>query len=51
MKDKKISQYMADIGKKGGKRRLKTMTAEERKAQAAHAAKERWAREVKREQT
>jgi len=44
MKDTKISQYLASIGKKGGKRRLKTMTAKQRKEQAARAAKARWAR-------
>jgi hypothetical protein len=44
MKDKKIAEYMASIGKKGGKRRLKTMTATQRTQQAARAAKARWAR-------
>lgn len=42
-----ISQYMAQIGskggKKGGKRRLKTMTADQRRAIARKAAKARWA--------
>lgn len=41
-----ISAYMADIGRKGGKiggkRRLKTMTKEERKKIASRAAKARW---------
>jgi len=41
-----ISEYMAAIGRKGGqiggKRRLTTMTAKERKKIAAKAAKARW---------
>lgn len=41
-----VSAYMAAIGKKGGKiggkRRLKTMTAEQRKKSAQKAAKARW---------
>jgi hypothetical protein len=41
-----ISQYMAAIGRKGGqiggKRRLKTMTKEQRSRVAAKAAKARW---------
>jgi hypothetical protein len=41
-----ISQYMAEMGRKGGKiggkRRLKTMTAEARSLVAAKAAKARW---------
>lgn len=41
-----ISEYMAQIGSKGGKiggkRRLKTMTAEQRKKAAQKAAKSRW---------
>jgi hypothetical protein len=41
-----ISRVMAEMGRKGGKiggkRRLKTMTAEERKAIAVKAAKARW---------
>ena len=41
-----ISEYMAEIGRKGGKiggkRRLKTMTAAERKKVATKAAKARW---------
>jgi hypothetical protein len=42
-----LSQYMAAIGKKGGKiggkRRLTTMTAKQRKKIAAKAANARWA--------
>jgi hypothetical protein len=45
MKDKKISEYMARIGKKGGKMRLQTMTAKERKEQATRAVRARWAAE------
>jgi hypothetical protein len=41
-----ISEYMAQIGSKGGKvggkRRLKTMTAEQRRKVAQKAAKARW---------
>ena len=41
-----VSEYMAAIGKKGGqiggKRRLKTMTKEERSKIATRAAKARW---------
>jgi hypothetical protein len=43
---KSISEYMAQIGSKGGKiggkRRLKTMTSEQRSAIARKAAKSRW---------
>ena len=41
-----LSAYMATIGRKGGqiggKRRLKTMTKEQRRKVAAKAAKARW---------
>jgi len=41
-----LSQYMATIGRKGGqiggKRRLKTMTREQRRKVAVKAAKARW---------
>ena len=41
-----VSEYMRSIGSKGGKiggkRRLKTMTAEQRKKSAQKAAKARW---------
>jgi hypothetical protein len=44
-----ISAYMRDIGRKGGriggKRRLATMTPEERSACARHAAIARWGRQ------
>lgn len=43
-----ISEYMRQIGRKGGqiggKRRLKTMTKEQRRKVAAKAAKARWKR-------
>jgi hypothetical protein len=43
---KSISEYMAQIGSKGGKiggkKRLKTMTPEQRKKAAQKAAKARW---------
>lgn len=41
-----LSEYMAEIGRKGGriggKRRLKTMTKEQRRKAAAKAARARW---------
>ena len=37
MKQSDISRFMSEMGKKGGKRRLKTMTAAERKALARKA--------------
>jgi hypothetical protein len=47
-----ISQYMARIGSKGGKvggkRRLQTMTAEQRRQAAAKAARVRWSKSKKR---
>ncbi len=47
-----ISLLMAEMGrkggKKGGKRRLKTMTAEERKRVARKAARARWNKAKKR---
>jgi len=46
-----ISAYMASIGRKGGKiggkRRLKTMTVEERRGIARKAAKIRWKKHSK----
>ena len=46
-----LSEYMAAIGRKGGKiggkRRLKTMTPKERSNIAAKAAKARWNKERK----
>jgi hypothetical protein len=46
-----ISALMAELGrkggKKGGKRRLETMTAEERSAIATKAAQTRWSRKEK----
>jgi hypothetical protein len=47
-----LSQYMASIGRKGGqiggKRRLKTMTAQERQKVAKRAARARWKKVKKR---
>ncbi len=44
--DSEISRVMAEMGRRGGqiggKRRLKTMTREERRKVAAKAAKARW---------
>ena len=46
-----VSAYMSAIGRQGGqiggKRRLKTMTKEQRRKVAAKAAKTRWAKHVK----
>jgi hypothetical protein len=46
-----ISRVMSAMGRKGGKiggkRRLETMTPEERRKVAAKAAKTRWAKHVK----
>ena len=46
-----VSQVMAAMGRKGGriggKRRLETMTAAERKAVASQAARARWAKKRK----
>jgi hypothetical protein len=39
-----VREYLAKIGKKGGKARLKKMTAEQRKAVARKAAQARWAK-------
>ena len=37
--DSAVWKYLSDLGKRGGKARLKTMTAEERSAIARKAAK------------
>jgi hypothetical protein len=41
-----VSRFMAEMGRRGGriggKRRMETMTADERKAAASRAAKARW---------
>jgi hypothetical protein len=37
--DSAVSKYLSDLGRKGGKARLKTMTAAERSAIARKAAK------------
>ena len=46
-----VSQVMAEMGRKGGKiggkRRMKTMTAEARSTVASNAAKARWAKRRK----
>lgn len=46
-----LSEYMAAIGRKGGqiggKRRMKTMTKEQRKKIAAKAAKTRWSKRTR----
>jgi len=42
-----IREYLASLGRKGGKARLIKMTPEQRRAIARNAAKARWAREKK----
>jgi len=42
--DKKLKQYLAEIGKKGGKRRLETMSDDQRREAARKAAKARWSK-------
>jgi hypothetical protein len=37
-----VKEYLAKIGRRGGKARLKTMTPEERKLRARRAAQARW---------
>jgi len=37
--DETISKYLADLGRKGGKASLKTMTPEERRRRATKASK------------
>jgi hypothetical protein len=48
-----LSTYLAELGKRGGKARLKTMTAEERRAVARKAglasAKARWGNRKKKQ--
>jgi hypothetical protein len=43
-----IKQYLAELGKKGGKARANNLTAEQRIESARRAAQARWAK-VKRE--
>ncbi len=45
-----VREYLAKIGSKGGKKRVKNQTAEERKAQARRAAAARWAKAKKKNQ-
>ena len=39
-----VREYLAKIGSKGGKKRVKNQTPEERKSQARRAAQARWAK-------
>jgi hypothetical protein len=39
MKKSPLSKYLSELGRKGGKARLKTMTSEERRAIATKASK------------
>ena len=45
MPSKEIREYLAKLGRKGGKARLETMTAAERSQQARAAVLARWNRE------
>lgn len=51
MSAKEVSEYLARIGRKGGRARVPKgfamLTAEQRKENASKAAKARWARERK----
>ena len=40
-----IREHLRQLGRKGGKKRVERMTAEERSASARKAAKARWAKE------
>jgi hypothetical protein len=39
-----LSKHLSKVGRKGGKARLDTMTAEERKESARKAAQARWSK-------
>lgn len=39
-----VSQIMREMGRKGGKKRLTSLTDEQRTEAASHAAKARWAK-------
>jgi hypothetical protein len=45
MSEKEIREYMSQMGRKGGKRRLATMTKQQRIDSARAAAKARWAKQ------
>ncbi len=42
VKKSEISKYLAELGRKGGKARVKNQTPEQRKASARKAAQARW---------
>jgi hypothetical protein len=42
-----ISKYLAELGRKGGKARVKNQTPEQRKESARKAAQARWAKRRK----
>jgi hypothetical protein len=42
-----VSEYLAKIGRRGGKARLKTMTPKQRSEAARKAVKARWAKQKK----
>jgi hypothetical protein len=44
-KNRMLSKYLAELGRKGGKARTKQMTPAERKELARKAAQARWAKQ------
>jgi hypothetical protein len=44
---KELKEYFAQIGRRGGKARVKNLTPEQRKASARKAAQARWANKTK----
>jgi len=46
-KNRTLSKYLAELGRKGGKARTDKMTPGERKSLARKAAEARWAKEKK----
>lgn len=42
-----VKKYLSELGKKGGKRSLKTMTKEQRVERAKKAIKTRWENELR----
>jgi hypothetical protein len=42
-----VKEYLAKIGRKGGKKRVKNQSPEERKESARRAAQARWAKQKK----
>ena len=47
MKDKKLSEYFASMGRKSAKARMRKISPAERKRIASNAAKARWAKKAR----